>query len=81
MGSDSGFTGFLATWGAILSSVTFGWTLYRDIRDRAKIKFAAQLRCMARRDADGALFLADPRLNIEGMSDALLVAVSDLLQN
>src|ERR1700686_2333975 len=42
-------TAFLAVWGAILSSITFGWTLYRDLRDRAKIKLTAEVRRIGRR--------------------------------
>ena len=51
---DSGLTQFLAVWGAILSSITFGWSLYRDLRDRAKIKVSAELRRIGQRDGDGA---------------------------
>jgi hypothetical protein len=31
-------TSVLAIWGAILSSVTFGWNLFRDLRDRPDVK-------------------------------------------
>ncbi len=67
---------FLAIWGAILSTFTFGWTLYRDLRDRPKIKVSAQLRIIGRRAGDGAPFAADPSLNIEGASDVLVIVVS-----
>lgn len=69
-------TPFLAVWGAILSSITLGWTLYRDLRDRAKVKVSARLRIMGRRAGDGALYVADPKLNIEGAGDQLFIVVS-----
>ena len=69
-------TQFLAIWGAILSTITFGWTLHRDFRDRPKIKVTARLRIIGNRAGDGALFVADPNLNVEGASDALFIVVS-----
>ncbi len=69
-------TAFLAVWGAILSSITFGWTLYKDLRDKAKIKLTARLRIMGKRGGDGALFVAHPSMNIEGAGDQLFIVVS-----
>lgn len=69
-------TSFLAVWGAILSSITFGWTLYRDVRDRAKIKLSAELRRIGQRDGDGAYFSIDPGLDIAGASEQLFVVIS-----
>jgi hypothetical protein len=69
-------TGFLAVWGAILSSITFGWTLYRDVRDRAKVKITARLRGMGQRDGDGAWFAAAPHLNITQAGDELFIVVT-----
>lgn len=68
-------TSFLAVWGAILSSITFGWTMYRDVRDRAKIKLSAQLRRIGRRDGDGAYFSIEPGMNIAA-SEQLFVVIS-----
>ena len=67
---------FLAIWGAILSTFTLGWGLYRDLRDRPKIKVSARLRIIGQRSGDGAPFAADPSLNIEGASDVLVIVVS-----
>jgi hypothetical protein len=69
-------TAFLAVWGALLSSMTAGWTLYKDLRDKAKIKLTVSLRCIGQREGDGATFMAAPGLNIAGMSDQLYVVVS-----
>jgi hypothetical protein len=33
----------LATYGALLASIVFGWNLYRDVRDRAKLKVSATI--------------------------------------
>jgi hypothetical protein len=36
-------TKFLATYGALLASIGFGWNLYRDLRDRARLKVSASI--------------------------------------
>jgi hypothetical protein len=69
-------TTFLAIWGAILSTLTLGWTLYRDLLDRPRINVTARLRIIGRRSGDGAFFAADPKMNIEGASDDLVIVVS-----
>jgi hypothetical protein len=76
IGDTNTLTAFLAVWGAILSSITFGWTLYRDLRDRAKIKLTAEVRRIGRRDADGKMFSIEPSQDIPGASDRLFVVVS-----
>jgi hypothetical protein len=68
-------TAFLAVWGAIVSSITFGWTLYRDTRDRAKIILSAQIRRIGQR-SDGAFFSIQPDLAVEGASEKLFIVVS-----
>ena len=69
-------TAFLAVWGAILSSITFDWTLYKDLRDKAKMRLSARLRIIGRREGDGALFVANPSLNIQGAGNQLFIVVS-----
>jgi hypothetical protein len=69
-------TSFLAVWGAILSSITFGWALYKDLRDKAKISLTAQLRRIGQREGDGAWFASEPSLNIRGLGDELFIVVS-----
>jgi len=68
-------TTLLAVWGAILSSIVFGWTLYRDLRDRARIKLTAEVRRIAQR-TDGKYFTIAPDLEIDGASEALFVVIS-----
>ncbi len=72
---DSSLTKFLAVWGAILSSITFGWTLYRDLRDRAKLKIKAELRRIGQREGDGAFFTSAPDVPVQA-SQKLFVVVS-----
>jgi hypothetical protein len=69
-------TAFLAVWGALLSTATAGWTLYKDLRDKAKIMLAARLRCIGQREGDGAYYMADPGMNLAGMRDELFIVVS-----
>ena len=38
MGKDISTTTILAIWGAFLSSVTFGWNLFRDVTKRGRLK-------------------------------------------
>jgi hypothetical protein len=54
-------TTFLAVWGAILSSVTFGWNLLRDLRDRANVKVSVAVRKIITR-MDGVSVAVDPNL-------------------
>lgn len=61
--------------GAILSSITAGWTLYRDLRDRAKVKLSADLRRIAP-GGEGKLLSVRPDLNIEGASRDLYIVVT-----
>ncbi len=72
---DPNLTSFLAVWGAIVSSVTAGWTLYRDLRDRAQVKLSADLRRIAP-GGEGKLLSIRPDLNIEGASQDLYVVVT-----
>ena len=73
---SDGLTMFLAVWGAILSSIIFGWTLYKDLRDKAKIKVTANIRRIGRREGDGQGYDAEPSLNIRGLGNELYVVVS-----
>jgi hypothetical protein len=45
-------TKFLAAYGALLASIGFGWNLYRDLRDRAKLKVSASI-CRLTIDGQG----------------------------
>lgn len=70
----SGLTEFLAAYGALLSSVGFGWTLYRDLLDRANLQVSASIRRIVR-GADGKYFASKADLAIEGASEQLFVVM------
>lgn len=69
-----GLTEVLAAYGAILSSIGFGWNLYRDLLDRAKLQVSASVRRIVR-GADGKYFTAKPDLNIAGATEQLFVVM------
>ena len=56
-------TKFLAAWGAILATFGLGWTLYRDLLDRAKLQLSAKVRRLTR-GADGKWFAISPDMDI-----------------
>ena len=67
-------TQFLAAWGAILSTFGLGWTLYRDLLDRAKLQISAKVRRIAR-GAYGMYFAVAPNLPVQA-SEKLFVVMS-----
>jgi hypothetical protein len=69
-------TTFLAVWGAVVASATAIWSFRKDLRDKPKIKITVSLRCLGLRDGDGAPYMANPSMNIEGMGNDLQVVVS-----
>jgi hypothetical protein len=72
---ENSLTVFLAVWGAVLSSITFGWNLYRDLLDRARLKVEAQVRRIVR-SPDGRWYQVKPDLGIAGASDQLFVVMN-----
>ena len=68
-------TQFLAGYGALLSSIAFGWNIYRDLLDRAKLQVSANVRRIVT-GADGRSFAAKPDLPVEGASAQLFVVMS-----
>jgi hypothetical protein len=68
-------TQFLAAYGALLASVGFGWNLYRDLLDRAKLQVSVKVRRIAR-GADGKFFAVKPDLPVEDASEQLYVVMS-----
>ena len=73
--SESSVTKFLAVYGSLLSSITFGWTLFRDLRDRAKLKLSARVRRFAV-GADGSWFAVSPGFEAEGLPEQLYIALT-----
>ena len=63
--TSASLTSLMAIYGALLSSLTFGWTLYRNVRDKAKVL----LSCTVVRKtikADGGLTFATPTVSFAG---------------
>jgi len=77
MGADGrlSLTSLLATYGALVSSLTLCWTLYRDLRDRRNVKFSVEIRRIGVR-SDGAFFSIAPNSGIEGASEQLFFVFS-----
>jgi hypothetical protein len=69
-----GVTDILAIYAALLSSIGLGWNLYRDLRDKAKLKVTASVKrrvwC-----ADGKHYAVSPHINVAGASDQLFVVI------
>jgi hypothetical protein len=68
-------TKFLALYGAILSSIGFGWNLYRDSHDRAKLEVSASIRRFVTA-ADGRAFAIAQKLSVEGASNQAYIVIS-----
>src|SRR5438445_5131922 len=68
-------TQFLAAWGATLSTLGFGWTLRRDLRDRAYFKVTARIRRFAQ-GVGGNWYSVAPDLEVDGASEELFVVVT-----
>jgi hypothetical protein len=71
MSSDN-LTKFLAAWGAILATFGLGWTLYRDLLDRAKIQVSASVRRIGR-STDGKYYAVAPKVNVEASEKLFVV--------
>jgi hypothetical protein len=69
-------TGLLAFYGAILSSIGLGWNLYRDMRDRARVRVRMHIRRLVR-GPDGKVYQVTPNMPIEGAT-AQLFLVADV---
>ena len=68
-------TAFLATYGALLSSVALGWNLYRDLRDRASVKVRLSLKRIAT-STDGRQYAVAPDLNVADTTEQVFVYLS-----
>lgn len=67
-------TKFLAAWGALLGTFGLGWTLYRDLLDRAKLQVSAKVRRIGV-SADGKYYAVSPKLNVQA-SEKLFVVMT-----
>lgn len=67
-------TQFLATWGAILATLGLGWTLYRDLHDRPRLKVTARIRRLVQ-SAHNKWYSVAPNLPVVGASAELFVVM------
>ncbi|MGH9727278.1 MAG: hypothetical protein ACRD4V_01645 [Candidatus Acidiferrales bacterium] len=65
-------TRFLAAWGAVLATFGLGWTLYRDLLDRAKLQISAKVRRIAL-GPDGKYFAVAPNLPVRATEKLFVV--------
>jgi len=68
-------TGWLAFYGAIVSSIAVGWNMYRDLRDRARLKVEINVRRIVG-SPDGKWYQVAPDVPVEGASGQLFVVVN-----
>jgi hypothetical protein len=68
-------TDILAGYGAALASIGFGWNLYRDLLDRARLQVDANVRRTVQ-SADGKWYQVKPDLGVAGASAQLFVVVN-----
>jgi hypothetical protein len=65
-------TKFLAAWGALLGTFGLGWTLYRDLLDRAKLQVSANVRRIGR-SLDGRYYAIAPNVKVEAPEKLFVV--------
>jgi hypothetical protein len=71
----STLTTVLAVYGALLSSLVFGWSLYRDLADRARFKISASIRRITQ-DTGGRPYAVMPDLHVEPTSEQLYILLT-----
>ena len=65
----------LAIYAAVLSTITFGWNLFRDLRDRGKLKISASVRRIVEGPA-GARYSIKHDFPADGASEELYIVMT-----
>lgn len=65
----------LAVYGALLSSITFGWNLLRDLSDRGKLKLELSIRKMTA-PTGGRIYATLPSMTVEPVTEQLYLVLS-----
>jgi hypothetical protein len=65
----------MAIYAAVLSTITFGWNLFRDLRDRGKLKISAAVRRIVIGE-DGSKFSVKRDFPAEGASEQLFIVMT-----
>ena len=68
-------TSVIAFYGAVLSSIAFGWNLYRDLRDRARLRIKIHIR-RAVQSPDGKWYQVSPDLPVQAASEKLYLVAT-----
>jgi hypothetical protein len=69
-------TSVLAAYGALLSSIGFGWTLYRDLLDRASLKVTVAFRRIVPSPSRPSIFFVSPHVPCEGKSAQIYLVMT-----
>lgn len=65
----------LAIYGAVVATITFGWNLFRDLRDRGKLKIFASVRRIVE-GPNGARYSIKHDFPAEGASEGLYIVMT-----
>ncbi len=65
----------LAIYGAVVATITFGWNLFRDLRDRGKLKISASVRRIVG-GPTGARYSIKHDFPAEGASEGLYIVMT-----
>ena len=68
-------TTFLACYAALLSSIGFGWNLYRDLQNKARLTVDMRIRRIVQ-STDGRWYQAAPDLPIQNASEQLFLVAN-----
>ena len=74
-GDSISLTSLLAFYGAVLSSFGFGWSVYRDLQDRPRLKIGMGVRRIVQ-SPDGKWYQVQPDMPVEGASKSLYLVVN-----
>lgn len=66
---------FIALYAAIVSSVVFGWNLYRDLQNKARLKVDMHIRSIVQ-SPDGKWYQVSPDLPVVGASEQLFLVAN-----
>jgi hypothetical protein len=65
----------IAIYGAVVATITFGWNLFRDLRDRGKVKIQASVRRIVQGPA-GRRYTVKPDFPAVGASEELYIVMT-----
>ena len=75
VGKTTDLTIVIAVYGALLSSITFGWNLLRDLGDRGKLKLELSIR-KATAPTGGRIYATLPSMALKSVTEQLYLVLS-----